>query len=136
MVGKFRNGQDDSWGSTSLSLVLFLESPALALSCLIGTICQVTCCLSPARASADLVQRELQQGSCIHLGHVCFHFVSMTLLVAGDSYRRPCYSEFNSVLYSTWSRLWNSVKHTAYRSIPSQLTKSQCPRACHWPCPS
>ncbi len=39
LVVEFQNGRDDSSGGVCLSLEVFLESPAVALSCLIGSIC-------------------------------------------------------------------------------------------------
>jgi hypothetical protein len=43
------NGLDQHGGGASLGLALFLKSPRVKLSCLIGTRCLVTGCLTPAR---------------------------------------------------------------------------------------
>ena len=49
LLVEFLNGLDQHGGGDSLGLALFLKSPRVELSCLIGTRCLVTGCLTPAQ---------------------------------------------------------------------------------------
>ncbi len=81
LVVEFLNGRDDSGGDASLSHVLFPESPAVAFSFLIGTICPVTCCLTPAQTLLVHTANYRLSGCCSLALYELEHHGSSTLNV-------------------------------------------------------
>ncbi len=71
-------GLDDQGGDASPSLSFFLESPAVALSCLIGTICPITGCLTPAQP-LHMRAANYRRSGCSALAHELKHHGGRTV---------------------------------------------------------